>query len=190
MTIALQALSLVDKAEPVQVRFRLHLRDQRSTWTQNGCNVYMDFYMASNGSCFMVTWIIFKNHLLEVGLSQNRETMALWTLITIDLFFFHHVWRPVSVDIHWNCIWMRVQSHMTSHYIWGSVTTLHDFGGMLGQPLDTFFWALTISWSRLLAHMWSGPTSPWALVEATHVWYHNLPCSQWFIFGENKMLHD
>ena len=27
---------------------------------QDGCKVYMDSYMASNGSCFMVTWIIFK----------------------------------------------------------------------------------------------------------------------------------
>ena len=25
------------------------------------------------------------------------------------------------------------------------MTTLHDFGGVLGRPLDTFFWALTIS---------------------------------------------
>ena len=50
--------------------------------------VYMDSYMASNGSCFMVTWIVFKNHLLEVGLTQNRETMALRTLTTVDLFYF------------------------------------------------------------------------------------------------------
>jgi len=35
---------------------------------QDGCKVYMDSYMASNGSCFMVTWTNFKNHLLEVGL--------------------------------------------------------------------------------------------------------------------------
>ena len=33
----------------------------------------------------------------------------------------------------------------------------HGFGGVLGQPLDTFFWALTISWSRLLARVGSGP---------------------------------
>ena len=46
---------------------------------------------------------------------------------------------------------------MTSHYTWGSTTTLHDFGGVLGRPLDTFFWAFTISWSRLLARVWSGP---------------------------------
>ena len=36
----------------------------------------------------MVTWIIFKNHLLEVGLTQTQETMALQMLITIHLFYF------------------------------------------------------------------------------------------------------
>ena len=55
---------------------------------QDGCKVYMDSYMASNGSCFMVTWTISKNHLLEVGLTQNRETMALRTLTTVGLFYF------------------------------------------------------------------------------------------------------
>ena len=56
---------------------------------QDGHNVYMDSYMASNGSCFMVIWTIFhKNHLLEVDLTQNRETMALQTLTTIGLFHF------------------------------------------------------------------------------------------------------
>jgi hypothetical protein len=43
----------------------------------SGCKVYMDPYMASDGSCFMVTWIIFKNHLLvHVGLTQDREAMT------------------------------------------------------------------------------------------------------------------
>ena len=88
VTIALQALSLMEKAELVQVRFTLRLRDHRSTWMQDGCKFYMDSYMASNGSCFMVTWTIFKNHLLEVGLTQNLETMALWTLTNVNLFYF------------------------------------------------------------------------------------------------------
>ena len=66
----------------------LRLRDQRSMWMQGGCKVYMDSYMASNGSCFMVTWTIFKTHLLKVGLSQNQETMALRTLTTVGLFHF------------------------------------------------------------------------------------------------------
>ena len=37
---------------------------------QDGCKVDMDSYMASNGSCFMVTWIVFKDHLFGVGLTQ------------------------------------------------------------------------------------------------------------------------
>ena len=36
----------------------------------------------------MVTWTIFKNRLLEVGLTQNHETMAFQTLTTFDLFYF------------------------------------------------------------------------------------------------------
>jgi hypothetical protein len=44
---------------------------------QDGCKVYMDSYMTLNGSRFMVTWTVFKNHLLEVGLTQNREIVAL-----------------------------------------------------------------------------------------------------------------
>jgi hypothetical protein len=43
--------------------------------------------MVSNGSCFMVTWIIFKDHLLEVRLTQDWETMALRMLTTINLFY-------------------------------------------------------------------------------------------------------
>ena len=84
VTITLQAFSLVEKAEPVQVRFTLHLRDQHNIWMQDGCKVYI----ASNKSCFMVIWTIFKNHLLEVGLTQNREIVALQTFTTINLFYF------------------------------------------------------------------------------------------------------
>jgi hypothetical protein len=47
-----------------------------------------DSYVASNGSCLMVTWTIFLNHLLEVGLTQNRETMALGTLTNVDIIYF------------------------------------------------------------------------------------------------------
>ena len=36
----------------------------------------------------MITQFIFKNHLLKVGLTQNRETVALRTLTTDDLFYF------------------------------------------------------------------------------------------------------
>ena len=30
----------------------------------------------------------FQNHLLEVGLAQNRDTMTLQMLTTVDLFYF------------------------------------------------------------------------------------------------------
>ena len=36
----------------------------------------------------MVNWIIFENHLLEVGLTQNREIMAFQMLTTVDLLYF------------------------------------------------------------------------------------------------------
>ena len=94
VAIALQALSLVEKKEPVQVHFTLRLRDQRSKWVQDGCKVYMESCMAANESCFMVTWVIFIIHLLEVGLTLNQETMVLRNLTTIDLLYFYHVSGP------------------------------------------------------------------------------------------------
>ena len=39
---------------------------------QDGWKVYMNFYMRSNGSCFMVTWTIFINHFLEVDLANTK----------------------------------------------------------------------------------------------------------------------
>jgi hypothetical protein len=65
-----QALSLVEKVEPAQVCSTLCSRDQRSMWMQDGCKVHLDSYMASKVSCFMVTWIIFKSHIFEVGLAK------------------------------------------------------------------------------------------------------------------------
>ena len=72
---------------------------------------------------------------------------------------FYHMWGPAWTKFHWNSIRLRARSHMTSRYSWGFVTTLHDVGGELGRPWDTFFWALTIPWSRLLPRVWSGPYS-------------------------------
>ena len=48
---------------------------------------------------------------------------------------------------------------MTSHYTRRSVTGLHDFGGDLGQHLDTFllgslyFRRMLLCWERLVAHV-------------------------------------
>ena len=93
--MALWALSLVEKAEWVQVRFALHLRDQPSTkWMHEGCEVYVDSYMASNGSCFKVTWTIFIKHLLEVGLTQKLGDHGTPNAHICWFIIFYHVWRP------------------------------------------------------------------------------------------------
>ena len=52
---------------------------------------------------------------------------------------FYHVWGP---HINRNSLkynWLRACSHNTSHYTWGHVTTLPDFGSALGEPLNIFF---------------------------------------------------
>ena len=61
----------------------------------------------------MNTWTIFKSHLLEVGLTQNWETMALQSLTTVDLFYFIMCEDPhkkIFIEIEFD------RSHMTSHY--------------------------------------------------------------------------
>jgi hypothetical protein len=81
----------------------------------------------------------------------------------------YHVWEPTWIKIHWTSIWLRTRSHTASHYTWGSMTTLQAFGGFLGRPLDTFFWALTISRSWLLAHI---------------MWYHGDFAINYFLRGK------
>ena len=86
-----------------------------------------------------------KNHLLEVGLTQSKETIAFQMLTIVNLCYFIMCEDAGEIEIHWNSIWLRTWSHMTSHYTWRSMTTWHDFGSVLGWPLDTLFWALTMS---------------------------------------------
>ena len=85
---------------------------------------------------------------------------------------------------------------MTSHSTRGSVTTLHNFGRVLEQPLDAFFWALTTSCSRLLASVWSGPSlillHPYSLpthTRAGHQWMvsTNIGCNRWLSLAEPTM---
>jgi hypothetical protein len=103
MTNTLQALAFVEKAEPVQVCFTLRLRDQHSMWMQDGCKVYM----ALNGSCFIVTWTIFKNYLWEVGLTTKPGDH-------VTLNSNYHVWGPAWIEMHWNSIWLKARSHIAT----------------------------------------------------------------------------
>ena len=126
MILTLRALSLVG--------FTLRLRDRRSKWMQDGCKVYMDSYMASNGSCCMVTWAIFINHLLEVGLSQHRETMALRTLTAIGLSSF------IMCEDYWYvCIIMILDpvyyTTIGNNYTLYNYCTIHKFAHGLWQTV-------------------------------------------------------
>jgi hypothetical protein len=161
----------VEKAEPVQVRFTLCSSDQHSIRMQDGCKAYMDSYTASNISCFTVTCIVFKTHLLEVSLTQNRETTTLRTLTTIGLLCFimcedphehnfieiafgwgpSHIWLhttppegPVTYDFTLHHPRVRVRDHATWLWrcVWDGLGTL-------------FFWALIMTWSQLLACVWN-----------------------------------
>ena len=129
------------------------------------CNMDVESYTASNGSCFMVAWIIFRSHLLEVGATQNRETKTLWTLTTVGLIYFIMREDPAWIEIHRNSIWLRARPHVTSHY-----TTLEGPWPhyMIWDGLwALFIWAATISWSRLLARVWSGPWDEWIYPSAS-----------------------
>ena len=90
----------------------------------------MDPYMASNRSCLMVTWIIFKNHLLEIGLTQNHENMALRTLTTIKKYFILSCARRTRMNRN-SLKQQLVESPVTYGF------TLHEFGGVLGDGLGT-----------------------------------------------------
>ena len=88
VTSTLQALSLVEKAELVQVRLTLRLKDQWSMWMQDGGKVYMSHIWHRMDHVSRSLGLSFKNHLLEVGLTQNREIMALQMLTNVDLIYF------------------------------------------------------------------------------------------------------
>ena len=120
--------------------------DVRSTWIHS--------YMASAESCFMVTWTIFKK--LPLGGRPNTKPRDCGTPNAHNHWFnlFYHVWGPTWIENHWNSIRLRAQSHMTSHYTWGSVTTLHDVGGVSGRLLDAFVKTLATPWS-----LWRPPST-------------------------------
>jgi hypothetical protein len=73
--------------------------------------------MASNRSCSMVTWTIFRNHLLEVGLTQNQKLASIRMLTTVDSFIYLS-----HVKTHMN------RNALKYHLVEGFVT--YDLGGI------------------------------------------------------------
>ena len=151
-----------DGSGPSSLLHTIGLRDQRSMWMQDdGCNVYVGSYMALNGPCFIATWTIFKNHLLELGLTQNREIIALRLFTIVDILCFimvedPHDYKYLEIVFGWgpSHVWFQTTlEDLWPHYMILEMTS--------DKPLDTLFWALTISWSRLLDCVWSGTKGPW-----------------------------
>ena len=127
------------------------------SWRNNGVHEYeldvksawIHSYMASNGSFFMVIGTTSKNHLLDVGLSQDRKIMTLRTLTILNLLSIYHVWGPHEyIFIEIIAFGWGPRSQTTSRYTLESVTTLSYMNGLWTL---TFFRALTISWSQLVA---------------------------------------
>ena len=130
----------------------------------------MDSYVASNGSCFFVgTWNICKNHLFEVGLTPNSDNKALWKLTTVDSFYFIMCEDPAWMQLQWNSIEL-VEGLVTCDFY----TTPEGptwFWKCLGTAYGDYVWAFTISWSWLLARVWSGPKTPTKTQQRTDMSY-------------------
>ena len=133
---------------------------KRSMWMQDGCKVYMDSYMASNGPRFMVTWTILKTLVLGVrphtkpGKPWHSECSCplIYSILSCATTRMNRnsskqqlVEGPSTYDF---TLHLRVRDH--TPWFWRCVGTT-AFGHFL-------FRALTISWSWLLAcEVWSGP---------------------------------
>ena len=109
--------------------------------------VYMDSYMASNGSYFRVVWTIFKNHFLEVGLTQNRETVSLHMLTTIDLFYF-----IICKDLHEHKF-IEIASGWGPSYIWLHTTLEGPWPhNMIVEVCWDGLWTLSFGHSQFHGH--------------------------------------
>ena len=79
--------------------------------------------------------------------------MALRNLTTVDLVYLITCEDPAWIGIHWNSI-LWGSGHIWLH--WRACDHTTWVWKRLGMAFGNFLWALTISWSRLLARVWSG----------------------------------
>ena len=184
MTTTLQALSLVKKAS--RSKFASHY-----TWGANGvCECKMDVKSTwiptwhQMDHVFMVIWTIFKNHLLEVGLTLNRETMALQMLTSIHLFYFIMCedlleWKFIEIVFGWGPGHIL---HTTFEGLWPHYMILEvSWDG---------FWTLSFGLSQFHGH------GSWLMCEVVlsvkaNLWvalskhYPSRKCGQLFYFKNN-----
>ena len=116
------------------------LQNQQSTWMQDKSKVYMGSYMTSNESCFMDS-----SKKPPLGGSPNTKVGDHGTPNAHKHWFILFIMCEDAHEekVYRRSIWSRARSNMTSHYTWGHVTTLHDFGGVFGR-----FWTLPFGLSQ------------------------------------------
>ena len=118
--------------EPVTIT----LQALSSRWKRRGRSKFVTSHYAwgTNGVCecktdVKSTWIPTWHQTDHVSLSLGRFSKT--TLLEVGdhgtlnahnhrFILLHHVSGPARANIHWNSIWLRTQSHMTSHYAWGT----------------------------------------------------------------------
>ena len=128
VTITLQALSLVEKVELVQVRFTLHLRDQRSIWMQ-------DRYKTLHGVLQGIVWIMFHSQLEyfqkpPLGSRLNTKPGDHDTPNADNRWFnllYHvwgHIWLHTPLEVHDPTTWFwRCLGTAFGHFLLGA----HNF---------------------------------------------------------------
>ena len=140
-------------------------------WMEDECKVYMKSYMASNGSRFMVSWTIFKNHLLEVRLTQKPGDHGTLNPHTINLWYFVMCEDPTWIEIHRSSIWLRpghTWLHTTLEGLVCWYITTHALNLKLTQILLSMLW-LDESWRGALTEEKATIWTRW--VTAHTLWY-------------------
>ena len=98
---------------------------------------------------------------------------------------FYHMWGPTWIDISWNSIWLRAQSHMISHHTWGVHYHTTCYWMYVGTTFGHFLFGL----SQFHGH------GSWLMCEATlnhvtinpySIYYHWLPRNQHILLVRYK----
>ena len=126
-------------------------------WGTNGVSVNARWMRSLRGFLHGIKWIVFDDHLdyiekpplegrcnTKPGDHSTSKSHNRWFLL------ISHVWGPVwiqsiEIAIGWGPRHIRLHAPLKAPW-----PTLHDVGGVVRRPLVSLFWALTISWSRLV----------------------------------------
>ena len=116
----------------------------------NGCKVYMDSYMASNGSCIHAHLDNFQNPPLEGRPNRKPGYHGTPTVHSRWFILFYYVWGgPTWIESHYNSIWLRARLHMDSHYTWGFVI---DHSTWVWRCVGTAFGHFSFGLSQFHGH--------------------------------------